>query len=146
MDMSIEYYLAGPMTGRPQFNYPLFDGVANILRSGGVKVTSPAEMDNEDTRAAAMASPDGSIDDYEADGKGTWGDFLSRDVKLIADTLGGIILLPEWEQSNGARLELFVALNLGYPAYQWIDEACVKADPVHLLIMMFAAMEDKLCT
>ena len=149
MDVSIKYYLAGPMTGRPQFNYPLFDRVATKLRDSGLDITSPAEMDDEDTRAAAMASPDGSVDDYTAEGKGTWGDFLSRDVKLIADTLGGIILLPEWETSAGARLELFVALNLGYPAYEYSPGGrnnIEEPDPAHLMIRMFAAMEDKLCS
>lgn len=116
MNKDIKYYLAGPMTGRPQFNYPLFDEVAKILRTWGIDITSPAEMDDPATRKAALASPDGAPGSGAANGE-TWGDFLSRDVKLIADTLGGIILLPEWNQSNGARLEAFVAINLGYPAY-----------------------------
>ena len=56
-----------------------------------------------------MASPDGAMGSGSTVKK-TWGDFLSRDVKLIADTVGGIIFLPNWEQSRGARLEAFVGI------------------------------------
>ena len=115
MDTTIKWYLAGPMTGHPQFNYPLFYEVAEKLRSEGFDITSPAEMDDPTTVAAALASPDGSAEDYASDGKGTWGEFLARDVRMIADDLGGIILLPEWYTSKGARLEAFVSMNCGYP-------------------------------
>jgi hypothetical protein len=127
MDRKIKWYLAGPMTGHPQFNYPTFYAASERLRDIGLKVYSPAEMDDEVTVAAALASPDGSADDYASEGKGTWGEFLARDVRMIADDLGGIILLPEWETSRGARLEAFVALNCGYPAYYYIDGVCVEA-------------------
>ncbi len=42
----IKWYLAGPMTGIPQFNYPLFDSVSAELRASGYDITSPAEMDD----------------------------------------------------------------------------------------------------
>ena len=34
-------------------------------------------------------------------------------MKIIADEVGGIILLDGWENSTGARLEVYVALVLG---------------------------------
>jgi hypothetical protein len=126
MNRDIKWYLAGPMTGIPQFNYPAFYSAADRLRKIGLNVYSPAEMDDPTTVAAALASPDGSADDYDSEGKGTWGEFLARDVLLIADELGGIILLPGWEKSKGARLEAFVAINLDYPAYEYKDGVCVE--------------------
>jgi len=112
----MKYYLAGPMTNRPQFNYPLFDSVADALRDEGYDITSPAEMDDPETRKAAMASPDGAVGSGVVNGE-TWGDFLARDVKMLADHLDAIILLPEWETSKGARLEAFVAINCDYPCF-----------------------------
>ncbi|KKL43628.1 hypothetical protein LCGC14_2366920, partial [marine sediment metagenome] len=35
MDKSLKYYLAGPMSGYPQFNIPLFDQVTAVLRADG---------------------------------------------------------------------------------------------------------------
>jgi hypothetical protein len=77
-------YLGGPMTNYPQFNFPAFDRAAQTLRDHGYTIVSPAELDDPETREAALASADG------APGSGshsvqTWADFLARDVKKIAD-------------------------------------------------------------
>ena len=107
-------YLAGPMTGIPQFNYPAFEEAAAALRSVGVEVQSPAEMDNDEDREAAMASTDGSAETYT--GTSTWGDFLARDVKLLADDgIDAVVVLPGWEGSRGARLETYVAMLCAKP-------------------------------
>jgi len=118
--MSKPYYLAGPMTGIPQFNYPAFDSAAKMLRVMGYEIRSPAEMDCDAVRKAAMSSADGSLGSGLVDDAGekhTWGDFLSRDVKLIADECGGIIMLDGWEKSKGARMEVYVAMQCGYPIH-----------------------------
>lgn len=109
----VKYYLAGPMSGIPQFNFPAFEAAAKDLREHGFEVKSPAEMDNDETRAAALASPDGAPGSGSANGE-TWGDFLARDVKIVADEVQGIIFLPGWERSRGARLEAFVGLLCGH--------------------------------
>lgn len=111
-------YIAGPMTGIPHFNIPLFDEAAAILRVEGHDVVSPAELDDPEDRAAAMASPDGSSVHYE-NGK-TWGDFLARDVKLLSDGgFEGIAVLPGWHTSKGARLETYVGAALhGLPVFE----------------------------
>lgn len=106
----MKVYIAGPMTHHPQFNFPNFDNLAAWLREGGWDVVSPSELDDPAARAAAMSSVDGDPALYARLTGLTWGDFLSRDVKLIAD--GGfdlIVLMPEWQTSRGARLESFVA-------------------------------------
>lgn len=101
-------YIAGPMTGIPQFNFPAFDAAADVLRQRGYTVVSPAECDDPETRAQALASPDGAPGSGSANGE-TWGDFLARDVKLISDHVDGIVVLPGWRGSRGACLEVFVA-------------------------------------
>lgn len=101
-------YVAGPMTGLPQFNFPAFDAMATLLRNEGHDVVSPAELDDPEDRAAALASPDGYMHGGHHMNK-TWGDFLARDVKLLADGgIEGIVVLTDWERSRGARLETYV--------------------------------------
>lgn len=102
-------YLAGPMTGYAQFNFPAFHAAAIVIRAAGFDVISPAEMDAEsDVAEKAMASTTGDLTD--AGIKETWGDLLARDVKLIADSVDGVVFLPGWEKSRGARLEAFVGI------------------------------------
>lgn len=116
-------YVAGPMTGIPQFNFPAFDAMAASLRRAGFRVVSPAELDDPEDREAALASPDGAAGSGSHQGK-TWGMFLARDVLLIADgdevgPIDGIVVLPGWERSKGARLETFVNFLCGKRSYTW---------------------------
>lgn len=116
--MTKTYYLAGPMTGIPQFNFPAFIEAAARLRAQGHTIVSPAELDDQATFDAAMASPDGSPGSGSTNGE-TWGDFLARDVKLIADKCQGVILLPGWAHSRGARLEAYVGLLCGHEFFRY---------------------------
>lgn len=126
-------YIAGPMTGIPQFNFPAFDKLAKELRAVGFDVVSPAEMDDPETRKAALASPDGAPGTGSANGE-SFGDFLARDLKLIADGgIEGIIVLPGWENSKGSRLETFVAAAiLGLPVME--DNGLSLVSPRRLVI------------
>ena len=109
-------YLAGPMSGVNQLNFPLFFKAAEVLREQGYDIISPAEMDDESIVASALKST-GSYT-----GDGTWGDLLSRDVKIIADKVKGIVFLPGWNKSRGARLEAYVALICGHTEFHLYDE------------------------
>lgn len=117
-------YIAGPMTGIPQFNFPAFDDAARDLRAVGHDVVSPAELDDPEDRAAALASPDGQMHGGHHMNK-TWGDFLARDVKLIADDgIEAIYVLSGWSRSRGARLETFVGKAMcGIPVFMYDGNA-----------------------
>lgn len=112
-------YLAGPMTGHAQFNFPRFDAMAEGLRALGHEVQSPAELDDPATRAAALASKDGHPGSGSVNGN-TWGDFLARDVKLVADGVDGVAVFHDWWTSKGARLEAYCAHLTGKPVF-WAD-------------------------
>ena len=81
-------YVAGPMTGLPGYNFPLFNSTAERLRSEGWHVENPAEHGH-------------------VEGAG-WADYLRWDISRIA-TCGAIYLLPGWSNSKGATLEVHIA-------------------------------------
>jgi hypothetical protein len=99
-------YVAGPMSGYPEHNFPAFRAATDALRKMGHTVTSPVEMDEGEG-----FNPGGA--DVVA-GSAQWADFLARDVKVVADpTIDGLVVLDGWEQSRGAALEVHVARELG---------------------------------
>lgn len=86
-------YLAGPMRGYPDFNYPTFNRVAKQLREEGLFVFNPAEA----------APSKGS----------TLAQYLMVDLQWIASHADAIYMLPGWQQSAGAKVEHALAEYLG---------------------------------
>jgi hypothetical protein len=126
-------YIAGPMSGIPQFNYPAFYAAAKAARKMGWSVFSPAEMDDPEMQQKALQSQAGRWCDLEGCGE-TWGDVLAKDVKLVSDVIDSLALLPGWENSRGARLEAFVALSVGKPVYKLVDDQLLEPDPSEVLL------------
>lgn len=118
----LTWYLGGPMSGVPQFNIPMFDKTTVQLRLHGFTIISPAELDSPIMRERALASLDGDLSKLEKDTGETWGEVLARDVKLVADGIGGIILMPNWFKSRGAKLEAFVGLLTGKKFAFWFED------------------------
>jgi hypothetical protein len=108
-----KYYVAGPMTGKPQFNVPAFLEAKEALEALGYDVQLPADLDDPEAVVQLLKSPDGAPN--SVDNLGTWGDFLSLDVKLVADVVDGIAVIEGWQKSRGARLETYVARLCGKP-------------------------------
>jgi len=95
------------MSNIPQFNFPLFISAAADIRGRGIDLVSPAELDAENgIDKQATSSTDGDASKLSS----TWAELLARDVKIVADQVQGIIFLPNWHKSRGARLEAFVGL------------------------------------
>lgn len=109
------FYLAGPMRGIPQFNFPKFIRAAEVAREQGMIVVSPVELDQEENAGfdASLSSEDGVLTEQQ----NTWGQYLGRDVEIVADQCEGVIFLAGWEASQGARLEAYVSLTLGFEEY-----------------------------
>ena len=125
-------YVAGPMSGIPQFNYPAFLEAAARLREHGLEVLCPAEMDTPEMQEAALASKTGNISDLADTGE-TWGDVLAKDVKLVSDVVDEVCLLPGWVDSRGARLEAFVALSVQKPVSVLVDGTRRYYDPSYFM-------------
>lgn len=106
----MKIYLAGPMSGIPEFNYPLFDKVAKVLRGDGHEVVNPAELDTEEDLEGLNV----------VDGLGVQylqrAEFLKRDIaELVA--CDAVVVLPNWQVSMGTNVEIMVAQACGIPVY-----------------------------
>jgi len=85
-------YIAGPMTGLPDLNFPAFNAEAQYLRSLGFDVVNPAEV-----------NPDHAMQ---------WTECMRRDIAELVKC-DAIRLLPGWQKSKGATLEHHIAERLG---------------------------------
>lgn len=93
-------YLAGPMRGLADFNYPSFDRLAALVRSAGLVAINPADLDR-----SAGFDPAGDIDAQRSIA-------LRRDLVALSEA-DAICLLPGWQKSPGARVELAAAREMG---------------------------------
>ena len=103
-------YISGPMSGRANFNRAAFEAAREKLRGHGHWVLDPTELDS--LPAAEATGGDPSL--Y----KWIWIAFLQRDVAmLLSCELDGVVVLPGWRTSRGARLEVVAALVAGLRIY-----------------------------
>lgn len=107
-------YLAGPMQGIKNFNFPRFNAVASALRANGHIVFNPAEKDIE--RHGGTNIADGNTFGDIAQAKSQHGfnlrQALAEDTQFICLEADCIVLLPGWEKSNGAQAEHRLAVAL----------------------------------
>lgn len=116
----MKLYLAGPMTGIKDFNFPAFDAAAAELRAAGHEVFSPAENDRDNGYDGVSEKGDPA----EAAAAGfDLRETLKQDLSWICDHAEGIAVLPGWGKSKGARSEVALAnalgLQIGEP-HEWI--------------------------
>ncbi|OPZ24169.1 MAG: hypothetical protein BWZ02_02935 [Lentisphaerae bacterium ADurb.BinA184] len=88
-------YVSGPMTGLPDHNFPAFHAAAARLREAGYEVINPAENFGGRTDLPRET-------------------YLRADVILVAQC-EAIAMLPNWQESRGARLEYLLARELNLP-------------------------------
>jgi len=96
-------YLAGPMRGIPEYNFPSFFAAATSLRTRGIEVWSPAENDvHQDSFDPAKDTPHPMLH------------YMKRDLPAVLNA-DFVAVLPGWETSQGATLEVNVARACGIP-------------------------------
>ena len=109
----MKVYLAGPMRGYPDFNFPAFDYAAAKLRALGFTVFSPADKDRELIGPEAFINPTGDEDQLAALTNYTIRTALGNDLAWICAEADAIALLPGWEASTGATAERATAIAIG---------------------------------
>lgn len=85
----MKFYLSGPMSAIVDDNYPAFNRAAGLLRAAGHEVENPAEVERLDSWEAYMR--------------------CALRQMLVCDA---VVMLPGWEGSRGALIELWVARKL----------------------------------
>ena len=95
------WYLSGPMTGKPDWNFPAFNAAAEYWRGKGLHVINPAENFAGRT----------DLPRHE---------YMREDIRLLL-TANVIAMLPGWEASKGARLEHAIAKEIGLIVTSAID-------------------------
>lgn len=93
----MKIYIAGKITGDPNYREK-FTEVAKELRQRGDSVMNPACL-SEDKEFC--------WDDYMA---------ITTAMQQVCDAT---VLLPDWQDSRGARIELQTAERLGHKIYLW---------------------------
>ncbi len=110
--MKVRAYLAGPMRGIPNFNFPAFAAGAALLRARGYEVFSPAERD-ENRHNPRMFEGTGDITKIEGVGGFSLREVLGADLEWIGKFADYVVVLPGWELSKGARAEVALARAIG---------------------------------
>lgn len=136
LDLGIHsVYIAGPMSGVKEYNFPLFNSVAYQLRNAGMTVFNPAELD--DPAVVAKTDP---LDITQSGGE-QWQRYLKRDLLIITTFVQAIIALPNWQDSKGACLETHTAFELSMPVLRWPDLVPVtEAERLESLINVTAKL------
>jgi hypothetical protein len=86
-------YIAGPMTGHEDFNFPAFHAAAGRFRQAGWHVANPAENFGGRTDLARET-------------------YLRADLTMLA-RCDAIAMLPGWDESKGAKVEYMLGRELG---------------------------------
>ena len=100
-------YIAGPMTGHADLNFPAFHAAAAVQRAAGHEVINPAEINGgtDELVACAAMTP--------AELAHHWQACMRKDIAALM-TCGRIVMLDGWTKSRGATLEHHVARALGF--------------------------------
>lgn len=129
----MKIYLAGPMAGYKDFNFPLFHRAADKLRAQGHTVFSPAEDDEAQYGGDANKSSTGDPQDANRQGFNIRKSYFN-DLKNICLEAEAVAFLPGWEESSGAGGEHGVVRALNkyltddnklkyiYLTEEWINE------------------------
>jgi|TARA_R110001583_G_scaffold77308_2_gene210558 hypothetical protein len=108
-------YIAGPMRGIEDFNFPAFDRQAQVLGKQGWKVINPAEMDRQDGLPCSGPMEYDPAINYED--REFMRDALKRDMVAICDECTAMYMMSDFETSRGARAEWHLAKALGLEIY-----------------------------
>lgn len=97
----MKVYIAGPMSGLPEHNYPAFQEATRKWRDEGHEVLCPTEcFDGDKTREH-------------------W-EYMATTLPMVLEA-EAIAVLPDWSSSHGARAEMLLAQITGKEVYDAVS-------------------------
>jgi hypothetical protein len=103
-------YIAGPMTGYKEFNFPAFFAAEDALRAEGWEyIFNPARFDQNNGFEWRGTTGKESLSEFNMSMR----ELLEHDLTWICRYATHIALLPGFEHSKGARTEFALAEALG---------------------------------
>lgn len=99
-------YVAGPMTGLPDYNYPAFKEAETYLTGLGYAVENPASAKDEEAGYPYQGAP------YK------W--YIKSAIKQVIEC-DMLVYLPGSADSKGATLEMSIAKTLDMPIISYED-------------------------
>jgi hypothetical protein len=118
-------YLAGPMRGYPRWNVAAFDSAADQWRALGCEVVNPCDLcPGLDPRTVPPERLDAAANDP------SWlREVILADCQQVCQ-VDAVVVLPGWERSYGATVEVSLALFLGLPVYGAVTMRLVVPKPL----------------
>lgn len=111
-------YIAGPMRGKPNWNYDAFNSAEKRLSDNGWSVINPANLDSNYKETEDLNT---TPEDFDPDGNETHKNanrkIMKRDVDAICDECSAIYMLNGWQTSQGACAEFYLACSIGLDIY-----------------------------
>lgn len=104
MNTDLVYYVSGPMTGLPEYNYPTFEYATTRLRKLGLQVLSPHEIPPPSEKLQENL---------------LW-EYYMRKCQKQMEVCQALVQLPGWPQSRGALQELQWAIDHRYKAFYFM--------------------------
>ena len=106
----MKVYIAGPMSGQEDWNFPAFFEAERQITALGHEPINPAHNDGETVEKALASAghPDRP--------NNSWSYYMRRDLPYVLSA-DAICVLPGWRSSKGASLEVHVAKAIGLPIY-----------------------------
>ena len=102
-------FIAGPMTGLPDWNRAAFYEAEEVLTSADIESINPASL--------AFIIPEYAPHEM----------FVDTTCALVKHCQA-VVRLPGWETSKGAKLEMAAAVRNGVPVFDWDDKTIARLE------------------
>lgn len=119
----MKLYIAGPMRGVKDYNFPAFFEAEADLEAMGHEPLNPARRDVAEYGEVMFVNDNGDPGQLEERGF-NMRHALAADMRFITMAADGICLLPGWRSSTGATIEADLGRALGLEVHElsyWMD-------------------------